>query len=276
MKCNLKSVSAVFAAVILLFLSGCTVAKFESQEQVKQKEEDKNHMVAQSAAVVPQDMLADDLAFEQELRTSKGVLLATYTAHVPQFKTDGAKSTVFERLNAFYKEEYEVFSEDCTLFFNYVKQSYGDKWDSVTAEKAKPQTTEFTYEMVDAPAQYISFVRTFQTTDSAGVAETRHYGEVFDRETGWRLKFSDLFGTQAPQAQTRLMEQLKAWCTENGLTYETEGTLTADDLTGEFAASQTELIVCLEPFALSTDDSTGRLCRLPLSAFEDLMGAAVK
>ncbi|ODU57617.1 MAG: hypothetical protein ABT01_01810 [Clostridium sp. SCN 57-10] len=270
---NTKKTAAVLTAVLLLFTSGCTVAKFESPEQAKQKAEEKNRLSVQSATVAPQSMLADELAFTRTLETSGGVQLASYTAYVPQFVTGGAKTTVFERLNAFYHDEYDVFEEDCTLFFNYVKQSYGDKWDSTTAEKAKPQSTTFTYEMLDAPEAYISFMRTFETTDAAGASETRYYGEVFDRETGWRLKFADLFGANTTKAESLLMEQLKAWCDANKLSFDTAETLTAAELTDEFAVTQTELIVCIDPFALSADDGAGHLCRLPLSAFQDLMGA---
>lgn len=125
--------------------------------------------------------------------------------------------------------------------------------------------------MLTAGEKTVSFVREYRYTDRSG-AETLHYfAEVFDYSTGWKLKFSDLMGQGTAEAEAELINQLDKWCQQNGLAFDEKDSVSAESLVEEFAVTEDELILCLNPFVLSADDGAGRLARLPLSAFSQWM-----
>lgn len=258
-----------YFSVLLIFalLGGCTIFEFEPMDEAQQKEEDKTQLAVQSSSVAPETMVADDLVFERTMETDSGILLASYEAHVPQFIEDGAKSGVFKNINDFYKQEAEAFSADCDWIFLTLQEELGAGWNNITEER-QPVTAEFGYEMMTMGEQYLSFVRDYVYTDTAGRQSVYYFAEVFDFSTGWRLNFDSLFGDHAADAKTAILDGLTEWCESNSLAFDMQDSVSADMLVQEFALSDDELVLCLEPFTLSADDAQGRMVRLPLSDFE--------
>lgn len=255
---------------LALTLNGCTLLRFEPMEEAQQKEEDQNRIIMQSSAVPIEEMVADDLVFERTMTTDSGIVLAQYTARLPQFVEDGAKSGTFANINDYYAEEFEGFEADCEWVFLTLQQELGAGWNNITDER-QPVVSTFDYEMLTAGEKTVSFVREYRYTDRSG-AETLHYfAEVFDYSTGWKLKFSDLMGQGTAEAEAELINQLDKWCQQNGLAFDEKDSVSAESLVEEFAVTEDELILCLNPFVLSADDGAGRLARLPLSAFSQWM-----
>ena len=265
---NITKICRYIALLLsLLLLGGCTLFEFEPMEEVQQKEEDKTQLAVQSAEVEPETMVTDALVFERTMATDSGVVLASYEAHLPQFAEDGAKSGVFQNINEFYQQEFEAFSADCDWIFLTLQEELGAGWNNITDER-QPVTAEFGYEMFTLGEQYLSIVRDYTYTDTAGRQSVYYFAEVFDLATGWRLSFDTLFGDNTADAKTAVIEGLAGWCEENSLAFDTRETISADAVVEEFAMTDDEIIFCLEPFALSADDAQGRLVRLPLSGFE--------
>ncbi len=254
----------------LLLLGGCTLSRFEPMEEAQQKEEDKNRLMVQAAEVSPESMTADDLVFERVMKSDSGVVLASYEARVPQFVEDGAKSGVFQNINAFYKQEFEAFAADCEWVFLTLQKELGAGWNNIVEER-QAVTSVFDYETQTVDGRYLSVVRDYVYTDSAGRSTVHYYAELFDLSTGWKLKFADLFGKNAAEAQAAVIDELAAWCEKNGLAFDTRESIAADQLLAEFTLQENELVLCLEPFALSADDAEGRVAHLPLSAFAGWM-----
>lgn len=265
---NITRIGRYIAALLtFLLLGGCTLFEFEPMEEVQQKEADKTQLAVQSTEVEPESMMADDLVFERSMKTDSGVVLASYEARLPQFAEDGAKSGVFQNINEFYQQEFEAFSADCDWVFLTLQEELGAGWNNITDER-QPVTTEFGYEMFTLGDQYLSIVRDYTYTDTAGRQSIYYFAEVFDLATGWRLSFDTLFGDNADEAAGAAVEGLAGWCEQNGLAFDTRETISADAVVQEFALSDDEAIFCLEPFALSAGDAQGRLIRLPLSLFQ--------
>ncbi|MEG0020753.1 MAG: hypothetical protein RR728_09410 [Oscillospiraceae bacterium] len=253
--------------VLMLSISGCTVARFEPMDEAKQKEENKNMLTTLSQPVDPLEMQAEDLKLEEKLDTNFGITLATYTAAAPQFKTDGAKSTVFTKINEFYTQEFAAFNQDSQRFFNIVKQQTGAKWADVKV--ALPvQSCAFSYELLKGTDKTIAVLRSYINDDGKGNVINYYFADAFDNETGWKLKFDDIFVKDAPGAREMLLTKISEWCETQKLMYDGLSSLSDDQLLGEIAVDKSELVVCLEPFALSADDGLGRVIRLPMSDFE--------
>lgn len=256
-------------AILLLFmlLGGCTIFEFEPMDEAQQKEQDKTQLAVQSSSVDAESMVADDLVFERTMKTDSGIVLASYEAHVPQFVEDGAKSGVFQNINDFYEQESEAFAADCDWIFLTLQEELGAGWNNITEER-QAVTVQFGYQMLSEGNQYLSFVRDYVYTDTAGRQSTYYFAEVFDFNTGWLLNFDTLFGDHAADAKTAVLEGLAEWCESNELAFDTQDSVSADMLVQEFALGDDELVLCLEPFTLSADDAQGRMVRLPLSDFK--------
>lgn len=267
---NLRNCRYIPLFLAFFLLSGCTLFRFESMEDAQQKEEDKNRLAAQSTEVTPESMVADDLVFERTMETKSGIVLASYEAHVPQFVEDGAKNGVFQNINEFYRQEFEAFDADCEWVFSTRQTELGPGWNNIVEERPAV-TSMFGYEMQQMGDRYLSFVRDHVYTDSTGRRTVHYYAEVFDLTTGWKVRFADLFGEHLNDAKAAILDGLDAWCEKNELAFDTRDTLSVDALIEEFALDENELVLCLEPFALSADDGEGRMARLPLSDFSQWM-----
>ena len=261
---KLRYIPLLFAS--LLALNGCTLLRFEPMEEAQQKEEDQNRIMVQSSSVPIEDMVAEDLVFERTMTTDSGIVLASYTARLPQFIEDGAKNGTFQNINDYYAEEFKGFEADCDWVFLTLQEELGAGWNNITDER-QPVTSTFDYEMLTAGEKTISFVREYRYTDRSGAETVYYFAEVFDYSTGWKLKFSDLMGENAADAGAELLNQLDKWCQDNGLAFDERDNVSADSLVEEFAVTEDALILCLNPFVLSADDGEGRLAYLPLSAF---------
>ena len=256
--------------MLTLALNGCTLLRFEPMEEAQQKEEDQNRIIAQASSVPIEDMVAEDLVFERAMTTDSGVVLAQYTARLPQFVEDGAKSGALQNINDYYADELEGFEADCEWVFQTLQQELGAGWNNITDER-QPVTSTFDYEMLTAGEKTVSFIREYRYTDRSGAETVHYFAEVFDYATGWKLKFSDIMGENTAEAETELLSQLDKWCQDNGLAFDEKDSISVDSLAEEFAITDDELILCLNPFTLSADDGEGRLARLPLSAFSQWM-----
>ena len=62
-------------------------------------------------------------------------------------------------------------------------------------------TAEFGYEMFTLGEQYLSIVRDYTYTDTAGRQSVYYFAEVFDLATGRRLSFDTLFGDNTADAE---------------------------------------------------------------------------
>ena len=265
-----QAMSCLAAACCTIFLCGCSMMPFETVEETQKKSGSEGALSMSSTPVRPADLVGKDLEIKNTLSSSTGVLLATYKASLPQFKAEGDKSSSYKLINDYYETEFKAFTEDCDSFFQMVKKDLGTGWMQIT-NPVTVQSTDYSYELQDCSDKYVSVIRSFNFTDRTGQQITYYYGDVFSTETGWRLKLDDLFGKNTSKAKKTLEEQLKAWCKQNGIDENTVSKLDLNGLTEEFSLTSQDLVLCIEPFELSNNDKSGRIIKLPLSAFSQWM-----
>ena len=265
-----QAMSCLAAACCAIFLCGCSMMPFQSVEENQKKSESVSTLSTGSAPVSPADLVGKDLEIKNTLSSSTGVVLATYHASLPQFKAEGAKSSSYKLINDYYETEFEAFNKDCDSFFQMVKKDLGNNWQQITSP-VPVQITDYSYELQNSSEKYVSVIRSYNFTDRTGQQTTYYYGDVFSTETGWRLKMDDLFGKNTAKAKKALEEQLKSWCKQNGIDENTVSKLDLNGLTEEFSLTSKDLVLCVEPFALSSNDKSGRIIKLPLSAFSQWM-----
>ncbi len=266
-----KLIAVALAAFSLMLLTSCTLVKFENPGDQQKKQDDAAKLEQVAQRVDPADMLLDDRLIARQLNTSSGLVLASYSVRLPRFDQDGAQSATFERINSVYALELAALQEDCESFFMSVKRDYGDEWESVSTIEGSAGSAVWSYEIMKPPPQYICVEKLYTYTDSSGRQYKYYYPDVFLAETGWRLTFDDLFGSNSTQAENLLGTLLDEWCAELGIKHEKLPSLPLRTFTDNFAIDGSNLIFYSEPFELSTDDPSGYEIKLPLSGFEEYL-----
>ena len=261
------------AAVLLLclMLSACSVTRFESVEEQLQKEEDAAVIAQNNVAVVPEQMQKESLTIQRTLTNSAGAVLAVYDAAIPQFRTDGAKSAVFQRMNSYYGNEMVAYSQDCDSFFNMVKAAYGEEWDTVVPEGA-PYTVELVYQLQASPEEYICLQRQYTTAEPDGKRIAYTGADVFFAGNGWQVRFSDLFAAEKLEdAKALALEEIKNWCSAHSVACQSPDTLVIDDFTDHFGVTSTSLVFYTDRFQLSSEDGSSYRIELPLQRFREYL-----
>ncbi len=257
----------------LLLLSGCATLGFESVEEQQQREEDAAQLAQNKEDVDPADMQQGAAHISNTLQNSVGAVLATYEVTAPQFDESGNKSTVFARINEYYAQELATYEQDCQGFFEYVKQSYGEEWDTAAVQGA-PYSVTFSFALVPSDADYISIESTYLMRDNQGVEQSYTGADVFFATNGWKADFVDLVdSTRLSEVYARTLAQVEAWCVLEGVVYTPSEALTGEALTEHFSIRGDQLVLLVEPFVLSTEDAVSREIAIDLSHYKDYLVA---
>lgn len=275
---SVKPFFALIVCICLLLSTGCsTLFPYESPEEQKQQNDAQNGGMGNTSGDIKGDAIdlqalrSDDLVYTNTLRNSAGSVLATYTGRVPTFLAPSGYAVPFQRINEHFQVQHQAFSEDCEAYFNRVKKHYGDKWDTVTVTETVFHTT-ISYQLFQSPKHYLSLDFTYNTCLDGKNTVSYHLGEVLLLDTGWVLQAAELFGSHLADAQARILSDVTKWAVNNSIL--TEGmtvTFTAEQLLKNFALTETQLLLYLDPYTLSARDNASHVIRLDLKNYADLI-----
>ncbi len=254
----IKITAALAAVTMTITASGCALMRFEDGESLKQSEE-KLQTVENAETLSPVLLLdKEKLVIDESLTDASGAETAAYHAEFPYFKNDN-DSPVLSKINDYYQDEYEQMLGDKDRFFRIV------------AEKPTEglRKTEFGYNLLDCPEEYISVLRSYEGVDSLGAEQKTYYCEVFSAVTGWKLRFSDIFGEDAEKAQTALNALLESWSRERKYTTSWIYNSGDDKLMGNIAFDNETLYVALPAYTAPGGET---LIELPIDDFAELLG----
>lgn len=254
----LKLTAAAAAIAVTVTASGCTLVRFEDGESQKRGEED--ILSADTNDIVDPRLLLDKekLVIDESLTSESGAETARYHAEFPYFTNDN-DSPVLSKINEFYQDEYEQMLDDKDRFFKIV------------AEKPTEglRTTGFGYTLLDCPKEYISVLRSYEGVDSLGAEQKTYYCEVFSAVTGWKLRFSDIFGEDAETARTALNVLLESWSKEREYTTSWIYNSGDEKLLSNIAFDNETFYVALPAYTAPGGET---LIELPIDDFAELLG----
>lgn len=254
----IKITAAASAIAMTITASGCALVRFEDGESQKESQE-KLQTVDTPETVEPRLLLDEEkLVIDEGLTDGSGAETARYHAEFPYFTNDN-DSPILSKINDFYQDEYEQMLGDKDRFFKIV------------AEKPTEglRTTEFRYRLLDCPEEYISVLRSYEGVDSLGAEQKTYYCEVFSAVTGWKLRFSDIFGEDAEEAKTALNVLLESWSKEREYTTSWIYNAGDDKLLGNIAFDNDTLYVALPAYTAPGGET---LIELPIDGFVELLG----
>ncbi len=269
---------ALLLGLSLLLCTGCsTLFPYESPEDQKNQEGLQNNLTGDPSGDSKKDPIdiqtlqSDDLVYTNTLRNSAGSILATYTGRVPTFRAPIGYAVSFQRINEHFQVQYNAFREDCEAYFNRVKKHYGDSWDTVVVTETLFQT-DVSYQLFRAPEHYLSMEFIYATCLDGETKTTYQLGEVLLLDTGWVLQAAELFGSHLADAQSRILADVTQWAVARGVLAEGVAiTFTAEDLLQNFALTDSQIVLYLDPYTLSSSDSASYVVRLDLADYADLI-----
>ena len=228
---NRKLLAVVWLLVLSMGLSGCTLLQFDDPAEIKQQEEE---LEKQQNITLPdaQALLKPDkLVMDEHLTSEDGADLAVYQAEFPWF--EAGEYAALQNINSYYEGEFSHLASDKDRFFRLVEEKPSNALRSST----------FSYELLDAPAGYIAILRAFESVDTLGSTGKIYTCDLFEATTGWKLKFSDLFGAQEKAALGQLRTDLATWCADKSYDAAWLDGLTDDLLTQNITLSTETLYV---------------------------------
>lgn len=213
--------AALVWAMLAAVLSGCTLLKFDDPADVKKDQEVQVTPDTKAEPIDPASILdSEKLTMDEQLTDASGKVVAVYKAALPYFSNEAGDAAV-DSINQYYEEEFSQLKDDKDRFFGIV----GEK----PAESGEPRSSIISYELLDAPQGYVSVLRCYEGLDTLGAQQENYFCEVFSASTGWKLRFSDIFGENRDKAMTCLREEIEQWCFEND--YDAKWLYNADDAT---------------------------------------------
>ena len=275
LKKTLRVALALLLCMSLLLSTGCSsLFPYETPEEQEKEQNNLNQGASGENKNEPIDVEAirsDDLVYTATLRNAAGSVLATYEGSVPTFLAPSGYAVSFQRINEHFRIQFDAFREDCAAYFNRVKQYYGEKWDTVEVTDT-PFHTRVTCRMFTAPAHYMSMEFVYSTCLDGKTQKTYRLGEVLLLDTGWVLQAEELFGNQYAAAQERVLADVTRWAEENAIIATgSVVTFRGEDLLKNFAMTQQKLVLYLDPYALSAEDSAFHVIYLDLANYADLI-----
>lgn len=278
MRQYIRSSIAMLLGLSLLLCTGCSsLFPYESAEEQKQQEANQNNLGLNGSGDVSQEAIdlaaiqSDDLVYTNTLRNSAGSVLATYSGSVPTFLAPSGHAAAFQRINEHFQVQYQAFREDCEAYFNRVKQYYGDQWDTVTLTTTVFNTT-VTYSLLQAPKHYLSLEFDYTSCLDGTSQTTYRLGEVLLLDTGWVLQAAELFGSHYEAAQSRILADVTQWAVDKGiLSQGVAVSFTAEKLLKNFALTETQLVLYLDAYTLSSSNASSHVVRLDLENYADLI-----
>lgn len=271
----LRAALALLLCVSLFACTGCSsLFPYESPEDQENEQTNLGQGSSSENKDEPIDVesiRSDDLVYTATLRNAAGSVLATYEGRVPTFLAPSGYAASFQRINEHFRIQFDAFKEDAQAYFNRVKQYYGEKWDTVTVVDT-PFNTRVTCQLFDAPAHYMSMEFVYSTCLDGKNQKTYRLGEVLLLDTGWVLQAEELFGNSYAKAQDRVLADVTVWAQNHGIIEPgSVVTFQAEDLLKNFAMTQNQLVLYLDPYALAANDSAFHVIRLDLTDYADLI-----
>lgn len=261
----LRRLAAGGMLALACLCGGCAVGGFRQPEQAQPEAP----APAENGQAAPAAYQAEDLLYEKKLNLPSGGQAALYRALLPQFQAEGEKTPILEKINRHYREELTVLQQDCESYFNQIKASYGENWQSAQ-QPTRDYRVEFTYQVRQAAGDRISLSRTYRYLDVNGKEKTVYSAETFDCTTGWLMKLADLFA-DPQRAEQALREQIQLWIEENQVENVSAEDFSFQKQDSAFAISQDTLYLCLDESAVSTESAGGHLAEIPLQSLKDLL-----
>ncbi len=270
----IRAAAALFLSLSLLLCTGCSsLFPYESPED-QQTNNQNSFDPSPDGKDEPIDIEAirsDDQVYTATLRNSAGSVLATYEGRVPTFLAPSGYAASFQRINEHFRIQFNAFRQDCEAYFNRVKQYYGDNWDTVTVTDT-PFNTSVTCRVFTAPAHYMSMEFVYSTCLDGKIQKVYRLGEVLLLDTGWVLQAEELFGSKYAEAQARVLADVTQWAVDKGIIPAgSVVTFTADALLKNFALTQNQLVLYLDPYSLSAGDRAAHVIYLDLEDYADLI-----
>lgn len=232
---NNKKALAILLSLSLSFsvFSGCALLQFEDPEELKQQEQEMQERETVEV-IKPDKVLIDDrLVMDESLTDDAGKELAWYRASFPYF--DEGDNQALANINEYYESEFSHLADDKDRFFKLVQEQPSDK----------VRASLFTYKILASDETYFTVLRCFESSNTLGKTSMTYYCEVFSAATGWKLKFSDVFGNQSEKALELIRGGIEQWCKDKG--YETNWVFNSEDevFTDNFTFSTDTLYIGL-------------------------------
>ena len=263
--------SRILAALLGLFLlAGCSIVPFQTPEEQRAAQATAQALRAEAQAEAdPFAALTGEFSLSRTLVNEQGVELASYNVSFPRFSENGQKSKTFERINNYYENELSGLVQDAYSFFNVVKQSYGEEWNSVLAAD-KVYSVDITHTLLEAPAGYLTVRCDFRVEEN-GQVETYSQAQVFLLDNGWHLTMETLLGEHYDTTAPKLTANILAWCKNNGITVTNANLRTLEEFSGNFALTKEGFLFYTEPFQLNNKNANRYSIPVSRSGFRSVL-----